>query len=151
MSMSRVVFLIALVLGLGLTQARPATTEATIAGYWLTQGRDGVIAIAPCGSDVCGHIAGVFLDHPTDPMPVDHRGVSQCDLPLITSAQLLRPNFWKGHITDPRNGNVYGAEMHLNPRGELVLRGYFGIPLFGETQTWTRYTGWLPANCRINR
>jgi uncharacterized protein (DUF2147 family) len=124
-------------------------SQSSILGAWLTQNGDGVVVIAPCGIDICGRLAGFFLDHQSDPTPVDHRGVSQCDLPLINSARLIRPNLWKGHITDPRNGNVYGAELHLNPRGALVLRGYFGLPLFGESQTWTRYTGWLPANCRI--
>jgi uncharacterized protein (DUF2147 family) len=116
---------------------------------WLTQGGDGVVAIASCGADLCGRLVGVFLDRPTDPMPVDHRGVSQCNLPLITAARQIRPNLWKGHLTDPRNGHVWGVELHLDPRGNLALRGFFGVPLLGHTQTWTRYPGTPPTDCRI--
>jgi uncharacterized protein (DUF2147 family) len=121
----------------------------TLIGLWLTQGGDGIIAITECGNGLCGHIAGLFLDHPEDPMPVNNRGVSQCGLPLITDARQIWPNLWKGHITDPRNGIVYGVELHLDPRGNLALRGFLGIPLLGQTETWTPYVGTLPADCRI--
>jgi hypothetical protein len=59
------------------------------------------------------------------------------------------PNLWKGHITDPRNGSVYQMEMYLKPDGTLALRGYLGIPLLGQTQTWTRYSGPIPKDCRL--
>ncbi|HEX3573548.1 MAG TPA: DUF2147 domain-containing protein [Rhodopila sp.] len=129
---------------LQLSEAAPSVT-----GFWLTQGRDGVIAIAPCGTYLCAYIAGVFLDHPTDPIPVDHRGVSQCGLPLITDARQIQPDLWKGHIINPRNGEVWGVEFNLDPLGNLALRGFLGVPLLGRTQTWTRYPGTPPADCRI--
>jgi uncharacterized protein (DUF2147 family) len=118
-------------------------------GLWLTPDHDGVIAITPCGNSLCGYLVGVFLDHPDDPMPRDYRGVSQCKLPLITDAKPVRPGLWKGHITDPRNGHVWGVEFHLDPRGNLALRGFFGIPALGHTQIWTRYPRTPPADCRI--
>jgi len=125
-------------------EAEPAPT-----GLWLTQDHDGVIGISICGNRLCARIVGVFLDHPADPMPVDYRGVSQCDLPLITDASQVQTGLWKGHITDPRNGHVWGVELHLDSHGDLALRGFFGLPLLGHTQTWTRYRGKPPANCRI--
>jgi len=128
----------------------PAGAAPGVTGLWLTQDRDGVIAISPChGGMLCGRIVGVFLDRLSDPMPVDYRGVSQCNLSLISDARQVQPNLWKGHIMDPRNGSVYGAELHLDARGNLALRGYLGIPLLGHTQTWTRYPGHPPPDCRI--
>jgi uncharacterized protein (DUF2147 family) len=123
--------------------------ELPVAGWWLTQDHDGVIGVAPCGDKVCARIDGFFLDHPTDPTPVDYRGVSQCHLPLISDAEQVESNLWKGHITNPRNGSIYRVEMYLNPDGTLALRGYLGIPLLGQTQTWTRYSGPVPADCRL--
>jgi hypothetical protein len=41
------------------------------------------------------------------------------------------------------------VELHLDPHGELRLRGFLGIPLLGQTQTWTRYAGPLPEDCRL--
>lgn len=125
-------------------QAAPA-----VAGLWLTESRDGVIAISPCGIYLCAHIVGVVLDHSNDRMPVDHRGVTQCHLPLITDASQIQPNLWKGHIVDPRNGDHYGVELRLASRDALALRGFLGIPLLGHTQTWTRYSGKVPADCRL--
>ncbi len=137
------------VIALLLLCATPSPAEQTPAGHWLTQDQDGVIAISPCDAGLCAHIAGVFLDQPNDPMPLDYRGISQCHLPLITDARQIHANLWKGHILDPRNGNIYGVELHLDPNGNLAVRGFLGIPFLGETQTWTRYSRDLPAGCRI--
>jgi uncharacterized protein (DUF2147 family) len=142
--MTRLLAVAFLLLSLQSAKAAPELT-----GLWLTQDHDGVIAIAPCGSDLCGRIVGVFLDRPSDPTPNDNRGVSQCGLLLITDARQIRANLWKGHIRDPRNGDVWGVELHLDPRGNIALRGFFGVPLLGRTQIWTPYPGTPPADCRI--
>jgi uncharacterized protein (DUF2147 family) len=138
-----------LILILVLLWAPRAWADGIPTGRWLTQGRDGVIAVSVCGDALCAEIVGVFLDRPDDPMPVDYRGVSQCKLPLITDAREIRRNLWKGHIKDPRNGSVFGVELNLDPHGNLALRGFLGIPLLGQTQIWTRYAGKVPDDCRI--
>jgi uncharacterized protein (DUF2147 family) len=44
-----------------------------------------------------------------------------------------------GSILDPRDGKVYSASLEVTPDGQsLLLRGYLGVELFGQTQTWTR-------------
>jgi hypothetical protein len=68
---------------------------------------------------------------------------------LFTDVRQVGSNLWKGHITDPRNGSVYGVELHLDHNGNLALRGFLGIPLLGRTQIWTRYRGRVPDDCRI--
>jgi uncharacterized protein (DUF2147 family) len=128
----------------------PAQAADNPTGLWLTQDHDGIIKIFPCNGGLCAQIAGFILDHPTDPTPVDYRGVSQCHLPLITDAKQIEINLWKGHIINPRNGTVYGVEFHLDAHNNLALRGYVGLPLFGETQTWTRYSGRVPSDCRLS-
>ena len=143
--MSRLFLLLILLLPATAARANP-----TLTGLWLTQDHDGVMAVSPCAGGLCVAMAGLILDHPSDPTPVDYRGVSQCHLPLVEDARQIRPNLWKGHITDPRNGGVYGVELKLDPRGNLALRGFLGIPLLGRTQTWTRFTGKVPADCRLH-
>jgi uncharacterized protein (DUF2147 family) len=126
--------------------AQPAPSPI---GVWLTQDHGGVIAISACGDRLCARIVGVVLDHPTDPIPVDYRGLSQCGLALISDARLARPGLWKGHILDPRNGDVFSVELNLDAYGRLALRGYLGVPLLGRTELWTRFTGVVPSDCRM--
>jgi uncharacterized protein (DUF2147 family) len=128
----------------------PAWAGDTLTGLWLTKNHDGIIKISTCDGGLCAEITGMILDHPTDPTPVDYRGVSQCHLKLITDAKPIRSDLWKGHILDPRNGSRYGVELHLDGNNNLALRGYLGIPLFGETQTWTPYRGQVPDDCRLS-
>lgn len=127
-----------------------AEAASPLAGYWLTQDRDGIMRVWDRGERLCVEIAGVILDRPTDPTPEDWKGTSQCHLPLVTDARRDGPNLWKGHITDPRDGKVWRVELSLNSEGNLAVHGYVGIPLFGETQTWTRYPGPVPDDCRMS-
>jgi uncharacterized protein (DUF2147 family) len=127
----------------------PNPVDQSPVGLWRLPDQGGVIAIAPCGEALCARIAGFFMDHPDDKTPVDFRGISQCNLTLIADARPIRPGLWKGHITNPRNGTVWGVEFHLDPHGNLALRGFLAVPLLGRTQIWTRYPDQLPIDCRI--
>jgi uncharacterized protein (DUF2147 family) len=58
---------------------------------------------------------------------------------IITGVQPQGDFYGGGHILDPFSGNVY--HVHLTPSADgthLQVRGYFGIPLIGRTQTWVR-------------
>jgi uncharacterized protein (DUF2147 family) len=120
------------------------------AGSWLTASGRAVVVIASCGADqICGHIGGVVLDSPGEPAPQDWRGQPQCgDLVISARAAADRPDQWHGTITDPRNGSIWHATLTLRD-GTLYLRGYVGLPLFGQTQAWTPYTGHPPTGCRL--
>lgn len=43
---------------------------------------------------------------------------------------------WQGKIYDPEAGNTYQSRMSLNNKGELEIRGYIGMPMFGRTATF---------------
>lgn len=118
-------------------------------GYWLSQGHDGVFLIGRCGDTVCGHLVG--LQYEGTDVPRDKNGKSECNLLMLTE---FRPSSddngrWHGKILDPDTGHIYQSQIWSPRKDVLKLRGYIGLPLFGETQTWTRYTGTLGPVCKM--
>jgi uncharacterized protein (DUF2147 family) len=118
-----------------------AGPDGTLIGYWLSQDHDGVFQIQQCGDAVCGHLVGLRYEG-TD-VPRGYDGKVECNLLMLTGFRPMRDNARKmqGHILDPDTGHVYDAQIWTDGPDVLKLRGYLGLPLFGETQTWTRYTG----------
>jgi uncharacterized protein (DUF2147 family) len=43
---------------------------------------------------------------------------------------------WKGKIYDPESGNTYQSHMTRTDAGNLEIRGYVGMPMFGRTATF---------------
>jgi uncharacterized protein (DUF2147 family) len=125
-----------------------ATSGADPIGMWSTENGHGVIAIAQCGDALCGRIVGIERA-PTDPMPTDVNGRSQCGLTIITDEKPSGDGTWIGQITDPRDGDTYQAKLWLDENGNLHLRGFIGIPLLGSTQVWRKYTGQLTNECGL--
>ena len=105
----------------------------------------GVIEITQTGDVLTGRIIKV-IPKPGDPAnPV----CKKCDGPEkdqpILGMMILKGfkrdgDGWDGGtILDPRSGNVYSSEFHLDDSGKkLLVRGYIGISLLGRTATWVR-------------
>jgi uncharacterized protein (DUF2147 family) len=125
-----------------------AASADTPVGNWSTANGHGVIAIEQCGGALCGRIVGIDRA-PTEPMPTDVNGRSQCGLTIITDAKPAADGTWLGQITDPRDGDTYHAKLWLGADGNLHLRGFIGIPLLGSTKIWRRYTRQLTAECGL--
>ena len=132
-------------IGLAGSPALSAPADS-LSGTWSTANGRSVVAIEPCGEALCGRIVGIDRA-PTEPMPTDMHGRSQCGLPIIANEKPTADGTWLGEVTDPRDGATYGAKLWLDANGDLHLRGYIGIPLLGATQTWRRFTGHLTAEC----
>lgn len=121
-----------------------------VVGRWMTQGGEGVIAIARCGSSICGRIDWMQtpMGMQSAPVPRDQhnpdpsrRQQSICGLEIIYGFKHDRadPNRWEaGSIYDPLSGHTYQANITIEDSDHLELRGYIGIPLLGQTQVWTR-------------
>ncbi len=122
--------------------------EAPI-GAWLTAKGNAVVRIMPCGDVLCGEIAGIARA-PGAPMPTDVEGRPQCGLVIIQGERPEGDGSWVGTVTDPRDGASFGARLRVDEAGNLRLRGFFAVPLLGETQTWHRFTGELGAECRMS-
>ncbi len=121
-----------------LALAAPAMAQPAVdapVGDWLVQDGDGVVRIEPCGNLLCGTIVGTTAKR-------------QCNLTIINVGE-APDGTWTGHITNPENGSVWNVQIWLEGRNRLQLRGYLVVPLLGQTQTWTRYTRSVGADCRM--
>jgi uncharacterized protein (DUF2147 family) len=119
-------------------------------GTWLTQDGHGVVRIAPCANGVCGAIVGID-QMPGEAIPRDVAGRSQCGLPILTGSVQSKDGVTEGLITDPRDGKVYNVRLWVDSQDKLHVRGYFGIPLLGQTQVWQSFSGHIADGCRINK
>lgn len=122
--------------------------QASPVGTWLTESGHGVVEIAECGDALCGRIVGIDRE-PGEAMPTDVKGRSQCGLTILADAKPEGTGTWLGEITDPRDGATYHAKLWVDDRGDLHLRGFIGISLFGSTQVWHPFTGHLAAECML--
>lgn len=129
--------------------AIPAATSAMAAdpfGFWLTENKKAIVEIAPCGEQACGRIAWLEEPNAPDGTPkVDAvnpeaalKSRPVCGLPLVGNFSKDTDGQWTdGFIYDPEGGDTYKAFMRITDEGNLYVKGYIGISLFGRSQVWT--------------
>lgn len=122
-----------------------AIPHSEIYGYWMTEEKDGVIEIYPCESGVCGKFHWLKDDSESNPSLDDKnknpelRQRRLCGLQFMGGFKQKDGNkFSGGWIYSVRDGNTYSAELSLKDNDTLELRGYFLIPLLGESRLWKR-------------
>jgi uncharacterized protein (DUF2147 family) len=118
-----------------------AAQSNDITGEWV-EPTGSVIRIDHCGQQLCMWVVAVSRKAPSEfdiynPDP-SKRSRSLCGLEIGSGFTLRSPiDARDGTVYDPKSGKTYHGQIRLDG-GRLSLRGYVGIPLFGETQTWTR-------------
>ena len=143
----RVLIGVAIGLGAAVGASAREPTAASPLGLW-QRTAGGVIEIGRCGTTLCGRIVGINRA-PGEPMPRDYQDRSQCGLTIITNQRPTEDGKWSGQVTDPHDGRTYQSEIWVDDEGRLNLRGFIGIPLFGQTVIWHRFTGRLGADCAV--
>lgn len=140
--MARLAMIAALLAAVLLPAKADAATDA-VYGYWLAENRRAIIEIAPCGAELCGRM--VWLSEPVDEAGEpkrDVRGEPLCGIPLVGGFRSSAADRWDdGKIYNPRDGKRYDARLTLLASDRLEVRGYVGLPLFGQSQVWTRAEG----------
>lgn len=140
---------VAALLGFVVTAAAQVPPPEKVLGRWLTESKRGVVDIYACGDRVCGKLVWLIEPMRRGAPAIDDKNPDPalrqrplCGLTMLGSFRNTKPQLWTdGWIYDPDSGKTYHATMFLESPGVLKLRGYVGIPLFGETQTWTRPDG----------
>lgn len=122
--------------------ASPALAADPVQGRWVTEEKDAVITIAPCGAKLCGRITK-FLVAP--PQGLDQRDVNNKDVSKRSRKLLGMPvltgfvedgDEWRGTIYDPKSGKTYRSILQRKGSNQLTVKGCLGP--FCQTQTWRK-------------
>lgn len=124
------------------TWAAHATTPDP-RGRWITASGNLEVEVAPCGQALCGTATRVLANRSMSPggdvmTPMDQRPALGMTILIDFRPDEDDASQWHGQIYNRENGKTYRCQMSLGPQGELVLRPYIGLPLFGKTQVWQR-------------
>lgn len=118
----------------------PASAAEPVTGRWITEGGSAIVAIKPCGNQLCGTVERV-LKAPADAPKTDVNNPDPAlrKRPLvgvpILSGFTDAGNEWRGTIYDPKSGKSYRSILKVNG-GSLSVKGC--IAVFCQTQRWTR-------------
>lgn len=131
----------AVALVLGGAQAR----GADVTGTWIDHTGQGAVQIQPCGERMCGRVFWL-----KDPNHKSRSGQPICDAQVLGDLKPERANTWgQGWIYNPEEEERFSAEITLKNENTLLVTGYLGIKLLGETFVWKRAPGSL-AHCVAN-
>jgi len=118
----------------------PAQAAEPVTGTWLTDTKDGLIEIAPCGQRLCGRLVrtlvpvkgpGTDINNPDPKL----RNRPIVGLPILTGF-VEDGALWRGTAYDPKNGKSYRSTLQRTGPGTLKLTGC--VAIFCRSVTWTR-------------
>ena len=138
------------VAGFTAPQALAASTD-NLKGNWTSkEKRDSLIEIYDCGEHLCGRLVSLTEPLGDDGTPVkdaNNQDESLRDRPLAGIIFLTgftynaQEKAWDGgRIYNARDGKTYKSTLTFKD-GELNVRGFVGIPLFGQTDVWVEVEG----------
>jgi uncharacterized protein (DUF2147 family) len=127
--------------------AQNSGADSGVLGDWQDP-TGSVVHIGRCGPEVCLWLVALSPSAPatTDVHNPDPalRSRALCGLKIGAGFTLRDSDHASGgSLYDPKTGKTYHGAMAAEGTAagaKLDLRGYVGIPLFGESQTWTRPT-----------
>jgi uncharacterized protein (DUF2147 family) len=116
-----------------------------IVGKWWTSDKAAKVEIAKCGGDYCGTFIWIKDDNQKNAPLLDTKNADPTlrSRPLKGLVFLRKLHFdgskWTGgSVYDPEEGQDYNCTVSLTQDGQLELRGYVGLPMFGRSEYWKK-------------
>jgi len=121
---------------------------ADIVGFWktiddATKKAQSVVAVYPYKGKYYGRIVATYDEHTGELKDTiytpDERAPGVVGDPHYAGLDLIynlvpKDHKFVGNIIDPQKGKEYGAELWVNKKGNLIVRGK--ILIFGRNQEW---------------
>ncbi|MCO4098667.1 MAG: DUF2147 domain-containing protein [Gemmatimonas sp.] len=143
-----VLFVVGLVLPMQASSAQGGTSLSPV-GTWHTlddvdSKPSGIVVIREEKGVLIGTVRGSLRkDEQDNPMcdkcPGARKGKPIVGMDILTGLRADGDEWTGGEILDPDTGKVYKVKIRLTDGGKkLVLRGFIGFSLIGQSQTWVR-------------
>ena len=128
-----------------------SVSAADIVGFWKTiddetKKAQSVVAVYPYKGKYYGRIVATFdqntgelkdtIDRPDEQAPGVVGNPPYAGLDIIYNL-VQKDHKFIGNIIDPEKGKEYGAELWINKKGNLIVRGK--ILIFGKNQEWPAF------------
>jgi len=138
-----------------LSAAHTPRAQASPAGLWNTisdvDGRPtALVEIRQTDGEFVGVVRALLVAaEPQDSIctkcPGERKGQRIVGMEILRHMRPQGDEWSGGEILDPENGKTYRARMRLEDSGrKLIVRGYIGFSVFGQSQTWLRVDALQP-------
>jgi uncharacterized protein (DUF2147 family) len=114
-------------------------------GRWITESGNLEVDIAPCASGLCGTVVRVLGNRSmSGPGQEMQAADARPALGMVILSELQpagEGGELAGTIYNRENGKNYSVKLATDAAGQMLVRAYVGLPLFGKTQVWRRPAG----------
>jgi uncharacterized protein (DUF2147 family) len=122
--------------------AEPPSSDA-ITGTWQVVEKDAHIEIYREGDGYFGRISWMRQppqEKPGDGPPPEKKAgeTPRVGIIIVRNFKFDGKAWKRGTLYDPTDGKTYRGVISLGDKGELHVRGFIGISLFGRTTVWQR-------------
>ena len=127
-----------------MTQVARADSDAVV-GFWASD--NSIFEITITGDTLTGEVRALLNPTYLPDENAERSGEARTDdnnpdeglrnRPIMGlsmfSEYAFEDGLWQGKIYDPESGNTHQSRMKINRKGNLEIRGYVGMPMFGRT------------------
>lgn len=113
-------------------------------GRWITESGNLEVDIAPCASGLCGTVVRVLANRSMSGPGQEMQAADSrpaLGMVILSELQPAGEGEFAGTIYNRENGKTYSVKLAPDAAGQMLVRAYVGLPLFGKTQVWRRPAG----------